>query len=176
MKKTDFSHLIRLYAMPALLTVLGAVLLLNPDSAAIVIARILGWVLSVSGAGYGIFAILGSSQKKTVRTVTAVFCLILGSVLLANPLILARNIGRVLGILLAAEGGQILHKHSGSSTLGVLTLVGAVVLLLAPMAASRLVFSLCGLILVCIGVAQLLDRTRRKKLQSREKKDIIDAL
>lgn len=176
MKKTDITTLINQFAMPVLLILLGVILLLNPDSASIVIAKILGWILSVSGVGYGIYAFLGGSQRKTGRIVTAVFCLLLGSVLLANPLILARNIGRVLGVMLAVEGTQILLKDSGSRMMGILTLVGAVVLVLAPMAASRLVFSLCGLILVCIGTGQLLDRIRRKKLTGKDKPDIIDAL
>ena len=177
MKKTDFGTLLNLFAMPVLLIVLGVILLLNPDSASIVIAKILGWILSAAGIGYGVYAFVGGSQKRTIRIVTAVVCLILGSVLLANPLILARNIGRVLGIVLAVEGVQILMKDSGSKMMGVLTLVGAVVLVLAPMAASRLVFSLCGLILSCIGIAQLLDRIRRKKLRKgNDKPDIIDAL
>lgn len=176
MKKTDIPMFLKLYAMPVLLILLGAILLLNPDSASIVIARVLGWILSVCGVGYGIFALLGGLAGRTGRIVTAVFCLLLGSVLLANPLILARNIGRVLGVMLAVEAGQIFLKDSGSKMMGILTLVGAVVLVLAPMAASRLVFSLCGLILVCIGVAQLLDRIRRKKLGGNDKPDIIDAL
>ena len=53
----------------------------------------------------------------------------------------------------------------------------AIILVLAPMAASRLVFSLCGLILLCIGGAQLLDKLRRRKLgRGKDKPDIIDAL
>ena len=177
MKKTDILELIRQFAMPALLMVLGVILLLNPDSAAIVIARIIGWILSVAGTGYGIYALLGGSHRRTGRIVTAVICLILGTVLLANPLILARNIGRVLGVMLAVEAVQIFWKNSGSRSMGTLTMVGAIVLVTAPMAASRLVFSLCGLILLCIGGAQLMDKLRRRKLgRGKDKPDIIDAL
>lgn len=177
MKKTEIEALLRLYTMPALLLALGLILLLNPDSAAIVIAKIIGWILSVSGIGYGISVFLGSPQGKNGRIVTAVVCLLMGSVLLVNPLVLARNIGRVLGIILAVEAGQIFWKGSGSKIMGILTLVGAVVLVTAPLTASRLVFSLCGLILTCIGIAQLLDKNRRRKLnKGKEKPDIIDAL
>lgn len=177
MKKTNIAALIEVYAIPVVLMVLGVILLVNPDSASIVVARVLSWILNAAGIGYGIYAVLGSAKGRTARIATAVFCLILGCVLLVNPLILARNIGRVLGILLAVEGFQILHKDSGSHVLGMLTLVGAVVLLTAPLAASRLVFSLCGLILLGIGTAQLLDRKRRAKLREKnEKPDIIDAL
>lgn len=177
MNKKRFFDLVNTCAMPALLILAGGILLLNPDSAAIVIARLLGWILTVAGIAYGAYAVLGGSRGQAGRIITAVFCLLIGSVLLANPLILARNIGRVLGIILAVEGGQILTTGSGSKMMGALTLVGAVVLVLAPMAASRLVFSLCGLVLVCIGVAQLMDRKRRKKLGGKsDKPDIIDAL
>jgi len=177
MKKKELGALVNLYAVPVLLLVLGVILLLNPDSAAIVIAKIIGWTLSVSGVGYGIYAFLGDTERKTGRTVTAVVCLILGSVLLVNPLILARNIGRVLGIILAVEAVQIFWKGSGTKAMGVLTLVGAVVMIMAPMTASRLVFSLCGIVLVCIGAAQLLDKNRRRRLKKgTDKPDIIDAL
>ena len=177
MKKTDILELVNQFAMPVLLMALGVILLLNPDSAAIVIARLLGWVLSMAGVGYGIYALVGSRQKRTTRIVTAAVCLILGSVLLANPLILARNISRVLGVMLAMEAVQIFWKDSGSKMMGTLTMVGAIILVLAPMAASRLVFSLCGLILLCIGGAQLLDKLRRRKLgRGKDKPDIIDAL
>lgn len=173
MNKTDGIALLKLFTMPLLLLVLGVILLLNPDSASIIIAKVMGWILIGSGVGYGIYAL-----QRNRRFFTAVACLILGSVLLANPLILARNIGRVLGIILAVEGVQILMKHSGSKAMGVLTLLGAVVLVMAPMTASRLVFSLCGLILICIGGAQLLERIRRKQLRKGgdDKPDIIDAL
>jgi len=177
MKKKDFEYLLNTFAMPVLLMLLGLVLLVNPDSASIVIARILGWILSISGIFYGIYAVIGEERRRTGRVITAVICLLLSSVLHANPLVLARNIGRVLGILLAMEAGQILHKHTGSKMLGILTLAGAVILLLAPMTASRLVFSLCGLILICIGAAQFLERLKRKKLnKGSDKPDIIDAL
>lgn len=177
MKKMDIGTLVNVFAMPVTLMLLGLVLLLNPDSAAIVIARIIGWLLNVVGIGYGIAAFLGTSKRKTVNIVTAVVCLLLGNVLLLNPLLLASNLGRFLGILLAVEGAQILLKNSGSRAMGILTLVGAVVLVMAPMAASRLVFSLCGLVLLCIGGAQLLERLRRQKLtKGPDKPDIIDAL
>lgn len=177
MKKKDFEYILNTFAMPVLLMALGLVLLVNPDSAAIVIAKLLGWILSASGIFYGIYALIGEERRRTGRIVTAVVCLVISSVLLVNPLILARNIGRVLGVLLAVEGAQILHKNTGSRGLGILTLAGAVVLVLAPMTASRLVFSLCGLVLLCIGGAQLLERLKKKKLgKGSDKPDIIDAL
>ena len=177
MKKKDLEVLFETFAMPVILMVLGLILLINPDSAAIVVAKLFGWLLSLCGIFYGLYAVIGDRRRRTGRIVTAIFCLILSSVLHANPLILARNIGRVLGILLALEGVQILRKNSGSRMMGVLTFIGAIILVTAPLTASRLVFSLCGLILLCIGGGQLLERIRRKKLgKGPDKPDIIDAL
>ena len=177
LKKKNFEYILNTFGMPVTLMVFGLVLLLNPDSAAIVITRLLGWVLSMAGILYGIYALIGDEHRRIGRFVTAGVCLILGSTLQFNPLILARNIGRFLGVLLAVEGGHILHKNAGSKTMGILTLVGAVVLVMAPMTASRMVFSLCGLVLLCIGGGQLLERLRKKKLgKGPDKPDIIDAL
>lgn len=177
MKKKNFEYILNTFGIPVALMAFGLILLLNPDSAAIVITKILGWILSISGLFYGIYAVIGDEHRRTGRFISAVIFLILGSVLQFNPLILARNIGRFLGILLAVEGGHILHKNVGSKMMGILTLVGAVVLVMAPLTASRLVFSLCGLVLICIGGAQLLERLRKQKLRKgSDKPDIIDAL
>ena len=177
MKRKDIWNLISTFAMPVTLVLLGAVLLLSPDSASILIAKLIGWLLCAGGVIYGIFfALLGESQKQARRFITAIACFLLGGLLLANPLLLARNLGRFLGILLAMEGGQIIFKGVGSKGLGVIMIFGARVLVFAPMTASRLVFSLCGLLLICIGGAELLEKLRKKKLNpGKEKPDIIDA-
>lgn len=177
MKKTDIFALVRLFAMPVLLLILGFILLVNPDSAAVMIASFIAWILLATGFGYGISGLLGTPSRRVGRLITAVCCLAMGSGLMVNPLFLARNIGRVLGLILAVEGIQNLLKHSVSKAMAVLTLAGAVILLMAPMAASRLVFSLCGLILMAIGFAQLMERLRRRRLDGgSQDRNIIDAL
>lgn len=52
------------------------------------------------------------------------------------------------------------------------------VLILMPMTASRLVFGLCGLAVMVIGIFMLLDRLRHPRLPGGEDDDpnIIDAL
>ena len=56
------------------------------------------------------------------------------------------------------------------------TLLGGILVLL-PMTASRLVFSLCGLAVTVIGVFMLLDRLRLRRLNGGdEDPNIIDAL
>lgn len=176
MNKTELTGLIRLIALPLVLILLGIILVLFPDTAAILAARVISWILTAVGIGYAAAAFLGSGSR-TLRIITAAFCLILGSALLINPLILAANLGRVLGILLAFEGFQNLTRHSAGKPMALLTLLSALILILAPMTASRLVFVLCGLILLVIGIAQLLERLRRRKLTGGSgKSNIIDAL
>jgi uncharacterized membrane protein HdeD (DUF308 family) len=177
MNYSNFFGLVRLFAMPVILIVLGALLVLAPDYAAVLATRIISYLLTAVGIGYGIAAFLGSPSRRTVRIITAAFCLILGSALLVNPLILAANIGRVLGIMLAVEGISNLVKHSAAKPTALLTLGAALILVMAPMTASRLVFTLCGLLLLVIGIAQLLERIRRRRLPPEDRDpNIIDAL
>lgn len=177
MKKNDIFSLLQLCAMPVILMVLGLILLIRPDSAAILASNVIAWVLLCAGVGYGLYGILGGSYHRFSRLITAVICFTLGGLLLGNPLFLARNIGRVLGLILAVEGVENLCNHSVSKAMAILTLVAAVVLLMAPMTASRLVFSLCGLILLVIGAAQLAERLRRRRLNGGgDDPNIIDAL
>lgn len=177
MNYSKFSGLIRLFAMPVILLVLGALLVLSPDYAAITAARIISCLLTALGIGYGIAALLGNPSRRIVRIITAAFCLILGSALVINPLILAANIGRVLGILLAVEGISNLVKHSAAKPTALLTLGAALILVMAPMTASRMVFTLCGLLLLAIGFAQLMERLRRRRLMPEDSDpNIIDAL
>lgn len=176
MRKTEITGLVRVLAMPLLLILLGIILVLAPDTAAIVAARVISWILTAVGIGYAVAAFAGSGSR-VLRIITAAFCLVLGSSLMINPLILAANLGRVLGIVLAFEGFQDLMRHRSGRPMALLTLLSATILILAPMTASRLVFVLCGLLLLVIGIAQLLERLRRRKLTGGSgKSDIIDAL
>ena len=55
------------------------------------------------------------------------------------------------------------------------TAVGST-LVLMPMATSRLVFSLCGIVVLIIGVGMLLDRLKHRKRLPKGDGNIIDAL
>ena len=174
MKKTKLWNILNRFGMPVTLMLLGAVLLVNPDSASILISRLLGWLLTAAGVGYGIFALL-SHERRVSRILWGGAALILGSVLLASPLLLVRNLGRFLGILLAIEGGDCLRKER--HLFGGILLLAAIALVFAPMTASRLVFSGCGLVVLGIGIAMLADRRKSKKyLDAGEDPNIIDAL
>lgn len=161
------------FGMPVTMIVLGTVLIVSPDTASALISKIIGWILTAAGIGSGIGALV-SSNKRVSKIFWALICLAIGGVLVAQPLLLAKNIGRFLGILLAIEGGDTLRNSS--KILGWIILAAAAALIFAPMSASRLVLSLCGVIVLVIGIATLADRAKGYKRLNGSKDDIIDAL
>ena len=175
MKKNYFWNMLYQLASPAAVTLLGALLLVNPDSASILISRVLGWGLAVVAVGFGIAALV-SDRGRAGKVIVSVTLAVCGGLLGRNPLWLASFAGRVVGILLVIDGIQdMLHaRHSGVRVRMplVVSLLGAI-LVLMPMTASRLVFSLCGLVVTIVGVMMLLDRLRKPQLPG-GKRDIID--
>lgn len=172
MKKAKFSEAVNQLGMPVTLMVFGLLLLIFPDSASVIIAYGVGGVLLLAGIILGICALL---DRRFSQILWCLVCLSLGGTLVGSPLLLARNVGHFLGILLAIEGGSCLRK--GSRVFGTLLLAAAAVLVFAPMALSRLVFSLCGLVVLVIGAAMLLDRLKHLRYLPKGKdNNIIDAL
>lgn len=185
MKKFDIPKLINLYAAPVLTIILGLVLLFNPDSASELAAKLLAWALIIIGAGFGFAAGFGEASHRTNHILWAAVFLIAGFWLLRNPLALAKVIGRVLGLVLMIQGARDIHMqlrfHSGRIVLsaGLLfsaaTVLVGLVLLLLPMSTSRIFFTICGIVLICVGAAELIDRYRTKGyLNDGGDSDIID--
>ena len=176
MKKQDILSYIRLFLAPVLVMLLGLILIVNPDSATALISKVLGTVIIVIGIGFGIGAIV-NAKGRTARAITAVVMAVAGGWLVNNPLALAAWIGRFIGVLLVIDGLQdiIELRKFGKSFLMplIITVVGAV-LVLIPLTTSRLVFTLCGIVVLIIGAAMLFDRLKsRPRLKSAD--DIIDA-
>ena len=176
MKKNDIFPLVQLYLAPVLVILLGALLLISPDSASVLISRLLGGVLTIVGIVFGIGFLSG---RRTGKLVTALAFLAAGSILSRNPLLLASFAGRIIGLILLIDGiGDLLNaRRQGIRGLMplVVTVLGAV-LTLMPMTASRLVFALCGLVVAIVGVMMLLERIRRNRLPGGNDRNIIDAL
>lgn len=176
MKKENLFALVRELLAPAALIVLGAVLLFNPDSASALISKLLGWCVIAFAIGFGIAAI-ASDTGKMGKGITAVILAVVGGWLTNNPLALAAWIGRLVGIFLVVDGVQdILHLRSQGQRFVlplIATVVGAVLILL-PMTTTRLVFSVCGAVVLFIGILMLLDRLRGKKQLRSGDSDIID--
>ena len=171
MKKETLWQLLDQFGMSLMLILLGLILLIVPDSASVIIAYLTAGILLLSGIVIGIGALL---DRKVFQGICALVCLSVGGTLLGNPLLLARNLGRFLAVLLAMEGGTCLRK--GNSLWGTVLLVSALVLCFAPMILSRLVFSLMGLAVLLIGLVMLADRIRNRKYLHKGDDNIIDAL
>lgn len=171
MKNRKLPEAVNRFGMPVTMILLGLILLLVPDSAAVLIAYLTGGVLILSGIVIGIGALADEDLSKGLW---ALVCLSIGGTLMGSPLLLARNLGRFLGILLAVEGGDCLRK--GNRVFGAVILTAAAVLVLSPMTLSRLVFSVCGLVVLVIGIGMLADRLKGRRYLPGDDDNIIDAL
>lgn len=159
------------FGMPVTMILFGLILLIFPDSASAIIAYGVGGILLLAGIVLGAGGLL---DRKISRILWGMVCLSIGGTLLGNPLLLAWNVGRFLGILLAIEGGDCLRK--GNRGFGVILLIAALALVLSPMSLSRLVFSLCGLVVLAIGIGMLVNRLKNQKRLHKGDDNIIDAL
>lgn len=179
MKKQDILSLVKLLLVPVLLILLGLILVVNPDSASVLISRLLGYVLIACAIGTGVAAIF-SQSGKVGKGIISVVLAIVGGWLMAHPLLLVAWISRFLGMLIMVNSGMELYyavkQNRNVIFYGAATAVGAV-LILMPMTVSRLVFTLCGLAVLVIGGVMLFDRLRsRRWLPQGDDPNIIDAL
>ena len=179
MKKQDILSLIQLLLVPALLILLGLILVVNPDTASVLISKLLGYVLTLCAIGAGIAAIF-SRTKKAMKVICAVVLAMVGGWLMMHPLWLTAWVSRLLGMLIMVNSGMDLiyaikcKRHVVFHAAA--TAIGAV-LILMPMSASRLVFTLCGVAVLAIGGMMLLDRIRgRRWITEGDDPNIIDAL
>ena len=178
MKKREVLSLLYQLASPIAVILVGLLLIISPDSASAMISRLLGWAVFLTGVGFGTAAII-TRRGTAGKIITALACLSLGSFLLANPLMLAAWIGRIIGLLLILRGGRDFFRSArqGGRVLSLVTAVLGLVLLVLPMTTSRLVFSACGVVILLVGVAMLLERLREKRyLDDGGDPNIIDAL
>ena len=179
MNREDFFGKIQLLLMPALIIVLGLVLVFCPDSASALIAKLLGWVLGLIAIGFGISAI-GNTSGRAVKVIASIACAVIGGWLGNNPLVLAAWFGRIIGIVLVLDGLQDIanNRRQGKRFLMPLIVAGlGAVLIVLPMTVSRLIFSAVGVVALILGVSMLLDRIRgSKRLNPPEDPNIIDAL
>ena len=179
MKKQDILSLLQLLLVPVLLALLGLILLVNPDAASAMISRIIGYAFILAAVGTGLTAVF-SHSGKIPKGILAVMLAVFGGWLVANPLMLAAWIGRFLGVLILINSIPDLiyaRKHGGRALFNLIAALAGGTLILLPLTASRLVFSLCGGVVLIIGVLMFLDRIRsRRWLPEGDDPNIIDAL
>lgn len=179
MKKQDILSLVQLLLVPILLILLGLILVVNPDTASALISRLLGYALILGAVCTGLTAVFVKSGRIS-RGIASVTLAIIGGWLMAHPLWLAAWISRLLGIIIVINVLPDLWyalKQKRNFLFHLLAAVVGVILILLPMTASRLVFTLCGIAVLAIGGIMFLDRIRgRRWLTEGDDPNIIDAL
>ena len=177
MKKQELFDLLYQSASPIAMIAAGLVLVFCPDLASILIARLLGLIITLTGIGFGIGAIF-NRRKAIQRGVTAVGLACIGGFLTANPLLPAAFVGKLVGLLIALRGIRevFLARSRGWGLIpGLILTVAGILLVVLPMTASRLVFAVCGLVILIAGALMLLNKIRERRLPP-GRPDIIDAL
>lgn len=189
MKKHEMIALVRLLAAPVLTAVLGLVILVSPDAVSALAGKVLALLLCLAGVGFGYLAIREGGTERPGRILRAVLCFGSGLWLVANPMLLTQGVARFAGIALILRGagelipqfrsGQGMPPLNRKTVISVMTVLVGLVLLVLPGEVSRLVLSLCGIVLIGIGCAEGYDRLKgRRALTDGEEKpaDIVDAL
>ena len=186
--KRNINHraIVDLAAMPVAQIVLGLILLLNPDGVVSVICKILGWLM-VAAALYFAFSMVKTARNRDAGTVILALgfggC---GAFLIKNPLILAVGTGKIIGILLAIRGVSGLiqagkdRENGGSYILsylgGAVSTILGIWLVLSPMAPSRLILGIVGLVLIIGAVAKLFGMKKEvAAIMEPQNPNIIDA-
>ena len=183
MEKRKLPNLFRLELGSILLVIFGGVLLLNPDFGSAALAGILGWVLVGAGAA-GLFIGFTARPMLGIGGIGSSFVtLAFGIYLLRRPLMLAKVIGLVLGLLLLTQGlGALrdalrLKRFGGSCGLSLALGIGmsalGAVLLLSPMTTSRFVMSVAGIVMVACGISNLISHRQANKFITGTRKKII---
>lgn len=179
MKKQDILSLVQLLLVPVLLILLGLILVVNPDTASVLVSKLLGYALMLGAAITGVTAIFRQAGKVGKGIAAAVLAIV-GIWLVANPLWLAAWISRFLGVLIVINVLPDLYyavKQKRSFLFHALAALVGIILILLPMTASRLVFTLCGIAVLVIGGIMFFDRIRgRRWLTEGDDPNIIDAV
>ena len=154
-----------------LMIVFGAVLVMNPDSASVLVSAILGWGLVIVGAVLLVGGILDGRDGGGIGQ--GVLFLLVGSWLRRNPLMIAKVVGVLLGLTAVQHGWRALENAQRAKRNGGFWIPGAVLaavellvgvrLIFSPLSVSRVVLTLAGIAMAACGIWELISRRREKK-------------
>lgn len=169
---------IRPWVKPALTCVLGLVLICNPGSLTVTLARLIGIVIALVGIGKLIGFFREMQLKKDFWGLAgAVILLVLGFSILRNPVSLEKQTMRLIGILLIMQAirGYTDPLAAHDQVTSTLLVIAGAVLLLMPLAVSRFVVVVCGIVVLLIGIGNVLDLAKGRTHPTGSGDDIIDA-
>ena len=177
MKKHQITAFLSRFATPAVLILLGLVLIFCPDTASALISKVAGWGLMMAGVIVAV-AMVVDGEWSVSKILTVLVLVGVGRWLMSNPLAWAAWGGRIIGVLLLLRGIRDVTQsvYTQGKVLSIVTAVLGVVLIVLPMTASRLVFSLCGVVILAVGGGMLAERIWEKKNGEDDDPNIIDAL
>ena len=176
MKKNSVSAFLSRFATPVLLIVLGLILIFCPDTASALISKVVGWGILMAGIVVAVAMVVDRNWSMS-RILTILVLAGLGRWLMDHPLAWAAWGGRIIGLLLLRRGIRDVTQSvfTQGKVLSAVTAVLGLVLILLPMTASRMVFSLCGAVILAVGGGMLAERVWEKKNRD-DDPNIIDAL
>lgn len=174
MDMNDLRKWITIFAAPAATILGGLVLLFSPDTATVLIATVIGWLFLIAGVVLAIVTITGNQGLS--GGIRAAICVAVGAWLTRSPMSLAVAFGKLLGLgfLINAISG---YRKSISSQGRVIYLaegVFGVVLLIAPLTATRTVYTILGLVLIAVGIGMLVSRFKNNNRLDSGESRIID--
>ena len=177
MKKHNVSAFLSRYATPVVLIALGLVLIFCPDTASALISKVAGWGLMMAGIVVAVAMVVDGNWSVS-KILTVLVLVGLGRWLMTHPLAWAAWGGRIIGLLLLLRGIRDFTQSvfTQGKILSALTAVMGLMLILLPMTASRMVFSLCGVVILVVGGGMLAERIWEKKNWEDDDPNIIDAL
>ena len=171
---------IRPWLKPALICILGLILIFKPGSLTTSIAWAVGFLIALVGAGKLVsFFCDPSPQKDFLRLCGAIILLVLGFSIMKKPVSLERQIGLVIGIVLLLQGirGFVNPYAAHEKVTSILCCVMGVFLMVLPLAISRLAVIICGVVVLLIGIGMVIDLlTGNQGGSDSGGPDIIDAL
>lgn len=181
MKNLDWRELLRQESGSVLMIIFGVLLTFKPDFASGVVSAVLGWFLIALGVAALIIGFAGKLGMGPI--VSGALMLLAGNWFHRNPLMIASAIGTLLGILMVTQGWREARsagrtKRSGGfwifgAVLAVVEILTGIRLILSPLLLSRLVLSVCGIIMAVCGVCNLTAFGRSRKYLNDS--NIIDA-
>lgn len=170
--------------MAVLTIVMGISLVASPNTAALTICRLLGWIVLISGIVSAIFYLRGSrSVWETSALVLAVIGILFGIFIIKNPGTIVKFLSYLLAAILiihgiadireAFEARRFLDEHwEIALVLGAISLVLGLLIVWNPFSSAAVLMTIIGLSLVYDGVSDLVIVLRLAKFAKDVKRDL----